>query len=111
MSSKQKKERGRWTSGRKREAVLRLLRGEDLDVVSRELKVTAARLAQWRDAFLDAGQSALKSRPGDDRDERIQQLERKLGQVTMENELLNEKIVRMEADDVRPSVQRRPWLK
>ena len=46
MSSGPRKERGRWTSKRKREAVLRLLRGEDLDVVSREMKVTAATLAR-----------------------------------------------------------------
>ena len=104
MSEKPKREQGRWTSKRKREAVLRLLRGEDIDVVSRELGVTGATLAQWRAAFIDAGQAALKSKRGDHREERIRKLERKLGQVTMENELLNEKIDRMEADDVRPFV-------
>gem|GEM_PF-4917128 len=35
-------ERGRFSSKRKREAVLRLLRGEDLDLLSRELGVTGA---------------------------------------------------------------------
>ena len=55
-----KSDRGRFSAKRKREAVLRLLRGEDLDLVSREL-------------------------------------ERKLGQVTMDNELLYEKIDKMEA--------------
>jgi hypothetical protein len=42
-------ERGRWSSRRKTQAVLRLLRGEALDALSRELGVTAATLAQWRD--------------------------------------------------------------
>jgi transposase len=37
---------------RKRDAVLRLLRGEDLELVSRALGVTAATLSGWRDAFL-----------------------------------------------------------
>ena len=43
---------GRMSAGRKRAAVLRLLRGEDLELVSRELGVTAARPSQWRDTFL-----------------------------------------------------------
>jgi hypothetical protein len=39
-------ERGRFSSRRKTEAVLRLLRGEDLDSLSRELQVTAATLSE-----------------------------------------------------------------
>jgi hypothetical protein len=44
---------------------LRLLRGEDLETVSRSLGVTAATLIAWRDGFLAAGEAALASRPGD----------------------------------------------
>ena len=40
---------------RKRDAVLRLLRGEDLETLSRALGVTAATLSGWQDAFLAAG--------------------------------------------------------
>ena len=50
---------------RKRGAVLRLLRGEDLETVSRALGVTAATLTTWRDSFLAAGEAALASRPTD----------------------------------------------
>ena len=39
---------------RKQSAVLRLLRGEDLELLSRELSVPAAELSAWRDAFLQA---------------------------------------------------------
>ena len=53
---------GRFSARRKRETVLRLLRGEDLESVSRELGITAARASQWRDQFLAAGQASLKSR-------------------------------------------------
>jgi transposase-like protein len=53
---------------RKQSAVLRLLRGEDLELVSRELGVTAAELSAWRDAFLAAGEASLKTRPVDGRD-------------------------------------------
>src|SRR4051794_41924027 len=59
------------SAGRKREAVLRLLRGEDLELVSRELGVTAAELSGWRDQFLAAGEASLKSRPADARDAEI----------------------------------------
>lgn len=95
----------RMTSRRKQEAVLRVLRGEALETVARECRVTAADLSGWRDAFLEAGAAGLKSRPGDDRDTRIAQLRAKLGEVTMDNELLQEKIARMEAG--RPLAQRR----
>src|SRR4051794_40902685 len=45
-------ERGRFSSPRKTAAVLRLLRGEDLELLSRELGITAATLSGWRDDFL-----------------------------------------------------------
>ena len=54
--------KGRCSARRKRATVLRLLRGEDLESVSRELGITAARASQWRDRFLAAGQAGLKSR-------------------------------------------------
>ena len=53
--------RRRMSAGRKQEAVLRLLRGEDLELVSRELGVTAAELSGWRDTFLAGGEAALKT--------------------------------------------------
>ena len=45
----------RMSAKRKRSAVLRLLKGEDLELLSRELGVPAADLTRWRDAFLEAG--------------------------------------------------------
>ena len=92
-----KSSRGRYSAKRKRAAVLRLLRGEDLDLVSREAGVNGATLSGWREAFLEGGLGALRARAADDRDERLSVLERKLGQVVMENELLYSKIDRMEA--------------
>ena len=49
---------GRMSRQRKREAVLRLLRGEELELVSRSLGVTAATLSGWREAFLAAGEAS-----------------------------------------------------
>ena len=50
--SEPRPERGRFSSRRKAEAVLRLLHGEEFDALSRELGVTAVTLAQWRERFL-----------------------------------------------------------
>lgn len=97
--------RGRFSVGRKAEAVLRLLRGEDLEALSRELGVTAATLSSWREAFLAGGGEALKSRPSDERDERLARLRAKVGELTMANELLAEKIDRLEVG--RPLAGRR----
>ena len=87
----------RMTAGRKRDAVLRLLRGEPLEIVARELGGTAADLSAWRDAFLEAGAASLKARERDDRDAKIDRLQSKLGEVLMDNELLYSKIDRLEA--------------
>jgi hypothetical protein len=81
---------------RKQSAVLRLLRGEDLELVSRELGVTAAKLTAWRDAFLAAGEASLKTRQADGRDVEIGRLKAKVGDLTMANELLDAKIDRLE---------------
>ena len=86
----------RMTAGRKRDAVLRLLRGEPLEIAARELAVTAADMSGWRDAFLDAGSARLKARARDDRDETIDRLRTKVGELTMDTELLFAKIERLE---------------
>ena len=90
------REPGRFSARRKTETILRLLRGEPLDGVARELGVTAATLAQWREQFLAGGQAALKSRPADERDEEIHRLRAKVGEITMNNELLLDRCHRLE---------------
>ena len=90
---------------RKQDAVLRLLRGEDLELLSRQLEVTAADLSGWRGAFLAAGEVSLKTRPADARDAEIGRLKEKVGDLTMANELLEGKIERLETN--RPLARRR----
>jgi hypothetical protein len=97
--------RGRFSARRKTEAVLRLLRGEDLDTLSRELGVIASTLSGWRDTFLGGGTAAMKSRPADDRDELVARLQAKVGQLTMDNELLGQKCQHLESG--RPFASRR----
>ena len=54
----------RWL--RRREAVVRLLRGEALDSLSRAPGVAAAALSDWPDRFLAAAETALKTRRHDE---------------------------------------------
>ena len=95
----------RMSARRKQDAVRRLLRGEDLELVSRELAVTAAELSGWREAFLAGGEASLRSRPADARDDAISRLKEKVGDLTMANELLEAKIARLET--ARPLARRR----
>src|SRR5512143_2692609 len=86
----------RFSAVRKVAAVTRLLRGEPLEVVARELNVTVARLTEWRERALAAAASAMKERERDERDAEIARLKAKVGEITMDNELLREKIAALE---------------
>src|SRR3954447_16600200 len=97
--------RRRMSARRKQETALRLLRGEDLELLSRQLGVAAAELSGWREAFLAAGEVALKTRPADARDAEMGRLKEKVGDLTMANELLEAKIERLET--ARPLPRRR----
>src|SRR3954454_18047888 len=83
---------GRISRQRKRDAVLRLLRGEDLDTVSRSLGVTAATLSGWRDTFLDGGEANLATKPADGEERESDRLKARLGEMLLERELLEQKI-------------------
>ncbi len=97
---------GRMSRRRKRDAVLRLLRGEDLEAVSRSLGVTAATLTSWRDAFLAAGEASLATRPAGDEALESDRLKARLGEMLLERELFEAKIAALEAN--RPLAPRRP---
>ena len=85
----------RFWAKHKVQVVLRLLRGEDIDLVSRDIGVTAATLTQWRDTFLEAGEAGLKPHLVKESVE-VGRLREKIGEQAMENELLREKIARLE---------------
>lgn len=55
----------RWSSNRKKEVVLRLLRGEPVDTLSRELGIEIYRLEGWHKKALQSIDTALKAREGD----------------------------------------------
>jgi len=78
----------RWSAGRKMDVVLRLLRGEKIEALSRELGIEAHRIAAWRDEFLDGGKERLKGKTAStEEDRRLRDAERKIGELTLENEI------------------------
>ena len=87
---------GRWSAKRKVSVVLELLRGADLESTSRKYRVTAATLTDWRDRLLASGESSLKSRESDVENEEKRRLKSVVASVSVENELLREKIARLE---------------
>jgi transposase-like protein len=89
---------GRWSSKRKLTVILELLRGNDLEATSRKHRVTAATLSEWRDRFLAGGEATLKSRETEVEDEEKRRLKSVVANVSIENELLREKIARLESN-------------
>lgn len=87
---------GRWSAPRKVSVVLELLRGADLESTSRKHRVTIATLTEWREHFLAQGEAGLKSREGAVEDEETRRLKSVVANLSMDNELLREKIARLE---------------
>lgn len=97
MKKNQKAEVVRFSAKRKVEVVLRVLRGESLDELSREYAVEASRISQWRDEFLQAGEASMKSREPNAQDEEIRKLKETIGSIAMENEVLREGVRKWKA--------------
>jgi hypothetical protein len=84
----------RWSVGRKREVVLRLMRGESAELLSRELGLPMFRLEQWRQRAEAAFEGALKEREADPADGQLAAAMQRIGELSMENELLRARIAR-----------------
>ena len=81
----------RWSAGRKREVVLRLLRGESLDAVSREVGVEIYRLEAWKARALAGLELGLKAQAGEPLAAELDAAKRHIGELSMDNELLRER--------------------
>jgi hypothetical protein len=88
--------------------ILELLRGADLETTSRKHRVTVAKLTEWRDRFLVGGEASLKSRETDVNDEEKKRLKAVVASLCVDNELLREKIARLEDGRPFPSWRSRP---
>ena len=81
----------RWTAKRKSEVVLELLRGAEAAQLARENGIIQSKLFEWRDRFLEGGMSELKfKRRKDPKEKEVSRLERKVGQLTLQVEILQE---------------------
>jgi len=78
----------RWSAGRKRDVVLRLLRGESIEALSRELGVERYRLEDWKRRGLDAIEASVKERGADPLQSELNDALKRIGELSMENELL-----------------------
>jgi len=84
----------RWSVARKREVVLRLLRGESAELLSRELGLPMFKLEQWRQKAEIALDGALKEREADTASTELAAAMQRIGALSMENELLRARIER-----------------
>src|SRR4051794_35283138 len=96
---------GRLSRKRKRDAVLRLLRGEDLEMLSRALGVTAATLTKMAGHLRGGRGGRLATRSTDGEALETERLKAKLGAMLLERELLEAKVAALEAN--RPLARRR----
>ena len=75
----------RWSASRKRDVVLRLLRGESLDAVSREVGVEIYRLEEWKERALAGLELGLKDPAGEPAGAALDAAKRHIGELSMEN--------------------------
>ena len=92
----------RWTAKRRVALVLSVLKGETaVAEAARKHGLTVAEIEQWRDRFLLGAENALRARPKDEealREEEIKRLQRKIGELTMDLDIVKE------ANKLRPSM-------
>jgi hypothetical protein len=82
----------RWSLARKRAVVLRLLRGEAPELVSREIGVPVYKLERWLEKAETALEDALKEREADTGGTELSAALQRIGELSMENELLRAKM-------------------
>jgi len=92
MSNELPDEIKRWTAQRRATLVLQILRGETTaNEAARQYSLRPSDILAWKDAFLAGGERSLKSNPRDELDEKerkIDSLHRKIGEMTMDMEIL-----------------------
>lgn len=84
----------RWTAKRRAALVLSIVKGEtSAPEAARKHGLTVAEVESWKERFLLAAENALRSRPRDEealKEERIKQLERKIGEMVLDMDILRE---------------------
>jgi len=92
----------RWTAKRRAALVMSLLKGETtVAEAARRHGLKVAEVEDWRERFLLGAENALRARPKEDealREEEVNRLKRKVGELTMDLDILRE------AAKVRPTM-------
>ena len=78
----------RWSARRKEGVVMRLLRGESLDLLARETGQPAGAISAWREEFLAAGREGLKARPAPAEEVALREAQRKVGELSIELDIV-----------------------
>ena len=91
----QSEEVQRWTAKRRAALVIRVLRGETTAAeAARRHGLKVAEVEEWRERFLLGAENALRARPKEEeealREEEINRLKRKVGELTMDLDILRE---------------------
>lgn len=81
----------RWTASRKMEVVLRHMRGESLDSLSRAIGIPASDIEEWYHTAIRGIETSLKSRNNEPLQAELDVAKRRIGELSMENELLLER--------------------
>jgi transposase len=81
----------RWSAARKMEIVLRHIRGESLESLSRAIGVAASHIEKWHQRVIQGMELALKERENDPLQKDLDLAKKRIGELSMENELLREK--------------------
>jgi transposase len=84
----------RWSAKRKADVVLRLFRGEDIDEVSRAVGVATHQLHEWREEALLNLEDGFKQRVNDLKDAQLSHAKEQIEELSMEVELLKERIAK-----------------
>jgi transposase-like protein len=91
---KQSEEVQRWTAKRRAALVISVLRGETTAAkAARRHGLKVAEVEEWREWFLLGAENALRARPKEEealREEEINRLKRKVGELTMDLDILRE---------------------
>jgi hypothetical protein len=82
----------RWSLARKREVVLRLMQGEPAEGLSRRLAVPVWKLEEWRQRGLAGIDAGLRERDDDAKERELALAHRRIGELSMANELLRARL-------------------
>jgi len=89
----------RWNASRKAEVAIALLKGEPFEEVSRATGQPAHVIKGWKDEFLHGGEASFhcgESAKEKALESQVKDLKAKVGSLVMDNDLLYEKIDRLE---------------